>query len=445
MSRFLTAATLATTVRALAFNGAPARATDAVVPDATFHLPEITQAPNLRELFRRDTGDQTVLIAPDNTCGYVSGRPGAAVTCNGDYTCAFVIQEDFGRAGCCQGDNCGLRATCYDYNQVYSQSLCDDGCLQDTYTLKCTQTSASYCNTETFFSNVIDFYCGSVNISTAQQLYTTYSGQTNAKTWQEFVITPTPSGTDSGFNSASDGGFGFPLSSSSSASARSSSSSSSAGGSGNGSGSNNGGNSNNNNGSDNDNNSSSDKKSSTPVGAIVGGVVGGVGGLALIGLAIFFIIRHNNKKKNAAATGQPMQQTAAAGGAPPPPGGAPGYAPQAYNAPYGQQPYQQQNPPPQAYYPTGEQKPAGFVGIAQTGVPDRHDSTSPVSQMSDPRYSTQPHSPTTTLNSNWGPQQGQPGQPGSPNVPPTVHEAGGNAVGERDYNSNHHGQFHEMA
>ncbi|KAI8955101.1 hypothetical protein F4801DRAFT_586975 [Xylaria longipes] len=441
MSSFLTAATFITAVRALALDGWPARATDAVVPDATFHVPEITQAPNLPALFMRDTGDQTVLIAPDNTCGYVSGRAGAAVTCNGDYTCALVIQPGFGRAGCYSGDNYGLRATCLDYNQVYLQSACDDGCLQDAYTLKCTETSASFCNTETFFSNVIDFYCNSNNISTPQQLYTTYSGQLDAKTWQEVIVTPTASGSGvSGFDTATDGSIVVSFTSASEAS----STTRSASGSGNnGSGNNNNGN-NNNSGSDNDNDPPAEKKSSTPVGPIVGGVVGGVAGLALIGLAIFFIVRHNNKK-NAAATGQPMQQTAAAGGMAPPPAGAPGYPPQAYNAPYGQQPYQQQTPPPQAYYPTGEQKPTGFVGLTPTGVPDRHDSTSPVSQMSDPRYSTQPHSPTTTLNSNWGPQPGQPGQPGSPNVPPTVHEAGGNVVGERDYNSNHRGQFHEMA
>ncbi|KAI0552708.1 hypothetical protein F4679DRAFT_46022 [Xylaria curta] len=435
MSRFLATATLATAVRALAFDGKPARATGAVIAAPTFNLPEITQAPSL-ELLKRATGDQTVLIAPDNTCGYVSGRPGAAVTCNNDYTCAFIIQEDFGRAGCCQGDNCGLRATCLDYNQVYSQSACDNGCLQDTFTLKCTETTASFCNTETFYSGIIDFYCNSYNISTPQQLYTTYSGETGAKTWQQFIITPTASGTgNTGFNSASDDG-SFGLSITSKAAPSNTQTSQTSGGSGNS------GNSGNNN-----NNSPDQKQSSTPIAPIVGGVVGGVGGLALIGLAIWLIVRHNNKKKNATTPGQPMQQTAAAGGmSPPPNGGATGYPPQGYNnGAYGQQPYQQQTPPPQGYYPGSEQKPTGFVGLTPTGVPDRHDSTSPVSQMSDPRYSTQPHSPTTTLNSNWGPQTGHPGQPGSPNVPPTVHEAGGNVVGERDYNSNHHGQFHEMA
>jgi hypothetical protein len=198
------------------------------------------------------------------------------------------------------------------------------------------------------------------------------------------------------------------------------------------------------------NNDPVQKKSSTPIGPIVGGVVGGVGALGLLGLAIFLIIRHNNKKKASTPVVEPMQQTMAAGGAPPPPPGAPSYPQQAYNAPHGQQPYQQQPTPPQgqAYYPQDEQKPAGFVSMAPTLVPDRHDSTSPVSQFSDTRYSTQPppHSPTSTIHSNWGPQPGQPGSPhpGPPQPPPTVYEAGGNVVGERDYNSNHRGQFHEM-
>lgn len=79
MSRFFTTAAFVTAARALALAGAPAQATDAVVPDATFHHPEITQGPSVRELLRRDAGDETVLIGPDNTCGYVSGRAGRII------------------------------------------------------------------------------------------------------------------------------------------------------------------------------------------------------------------------------------------------------------------------------------------------------------------------------------------------------------------------------
>ncbi|GAP83858.1 putative duf1620 domain-containing protein [Rosellinia necatrix] len=438
MSRLLAAAILVAAVRGLAFDGKPARATAVVAPNPTFHFPTITQAPSLRELFKRDTGDQTVLIGPDNTCGYIDGRPGAPLTCNNQYTCAIVIQESYGRAGCCQGEDCGLRATCYDSQQVYASSYCNDACLQDTFTLKCTENTARFCNTATFFSGVIDYWCGPNQISTPQQISTTWNGQTDAVSWQEFIFTA--SGSDTGFESATDdGSFSFSFTSE-----PSSTTSIVTGGSGNSGGNNGGSSNNNNNGGSSNGDTPTEKKSSTPIGAIVGGVVGGVAVIALIGLGIFFILRHNKKKNPPVNPEQSMQQAAAAGGTAPPATGAPGYPPQAYNnANYGQQGYQQPPTSPQTYFPQ-EQKPAGFVGIAPTVVPDRHDSTSPISQFSDPRHSTQPpHSPTSTLNAaNWTPQ---PVQPVSPGVPPNVHEAGGNIVGARDYNANHRGQFHEMA
>lgn len=79
MSRFLQAATFITAAQALAFDGIPARATKSVVPDATYHRPEVTNGPSIKELLRRQTGADdgtTVLFAPDNTCGYVSGSAG---------------------------------------------------------------------------------------------------------------------------------------------------------------------------------------------------------------------------------------------------------------------------------------------------------------------------------------------------------------------------------
>ncbi|KAI0542172.1 hypothetical protein GGR58DRAFT_527231 [Xylaria digitata] len=437
MSRLLAAATLVTAAWALAFDGKPAWATNAVVPDATFHHPEITEAPKIGELMRRAEGEQTILLGPDNTCGYVSGRAGAPITCNTAYTCAFVYDDSYGRGGCYSDGDYGIRDTCLDYQQVYSTSLCDNGCLQDTFTLKCTETSAPYCGTLTWFSGIVDYLCADRPVSTPQQLSTTYIGETDGRSFQTLTYTSTDSASDGGsvFNSVTgDNSFTIPSSSS-----RAASSTGISGGNGGSSGSS---------GSNSSSNNEPDKKSSTPIGPIVGGVVGGVGGLALIGLGIFFIIRHNNKKKNNNGPlnpGQPMQQTPVPGGMGPPPG-APGYPPQAYV----QQPYQQQPISPQGFYPQQEQKPVGFVTLSPTGVPDRHDSTSPVSQFSEARQSVQPQSvqpqsPASTTNANWGPQPGQQVPPNVPlNVPATVHEAGGNVVGQRDYNSNHHGQFHEM-
>ncbi|KAI1449538.1 hypothetical protein F5Y02DRAFT_371983 [Annulohypoxylon stygium] len=428
MASLLSAAVLVTAVQALAFDGRPAQPTDGLIPNPTFSMPKITLGPDIHELARRATG-QTVLVAPDNTCGYFNGRAASGYTCNGrDYTCALVTTSTVGAVACCDGSDCGLRVACVDYIDYEYSSACDANCAQDTYTVKCTHISAPYCGTVTFFSGISDYFCDTESVSTPWQLYTTYSGETG-RTFTPVVVTLDDDSTSTTrASSVTQGAAGSSGTSTASSDSDDSSSSSSS--------------------SSSNNNSSS--KSSTPVGAIVGGVVGGVAGLALIGLGIFFLVRHLNQKKKADAAGggggtaPQMQQ-----GGPP---GAP--AAGAYNAHYSQQyPSQPGSPPgypPQtAYYPDPS-KPGGFVAVP-VEVPDRNSSTSPVSQLDSVNRPASmqppPTSPTSTINSNWQQQQtGYPVQQPSPqpNVPPTVHEAGGNVVGERDYNANHHGQLHEM-
>lgn len=75
MASLLSAAVLVTAVQALAFDGRPAQPTDGLIPNPTFSMPKITLGPDIHELARRATG-QTVLVAPDNTCGYFNGRAG---------------------------------------------------------------------------------------------------------------------------------------------------------------------------------------------------------------------------------------------------------------------------------------------------------------------------------------------------------------------------------
>ncbi|KAI1266218.1 hypothetical protein F5Y18DRAFT_23865 [Xylariaceae sp. FL1019] len=422
MSRILTAAAFAAAVQASAFAGRPARATRSVTPDATFQSPTVTNGPDLREfLIKRADGNQEVLIGPDNTCGFVNGRPGAPYSCGTDYTCELLSTTveaiSTGYVACCSGAVCGLRATCLDYTQIYSSSLCDNGCFADTFTAKCTATGAPYCGTVTFFDGIMDYYCDSNSFSSNQQLYTTYSGEdteSDGRVWSTYTLTSSSDFTSQTITSSTVSG----------AAPTQSETSSSSGGSDN-SGDGDG---------DNNNSSGSKQKSNTPVGPIVGGVVGGVAVIALVGLGIFFILRHKKKADPATST-QPMEQN---NPMIPPGGGAPGQYPPQQQYAYGQDPYGQ-SPQPGYYQPTPDQKATGFVGSAPT--PDRYDSTSPPSQYTDPRMSTHPHSPTSTLHSNWG-QQGQ--QQGVPGVPPTVHEAGGNAVGSNEANQHHHGQFHEL-
>ncbi|KAL7624340.1 hypothetical protein AAE478_005902 [Parahypoxylon ruwenzoriense] len=428
MASLLITAVFLTAVQALAFDGKLPKPTEVLRPNPTFKLPKITIPPSIRELGKRQN-EQTVLIGPDNTCGFVDGRPGAAFTCIGrSATCALVTTSSFGAVACCTDGDCGLRVACIDYRDFVLSSACDNGCAQDTFTVKCTSTAAPYCGTVTFFDGIVDYYCDSLSYSTPQQLYTTWNGEDDGRSFTPVVVTlddstatnPTPLPTP-GINENGSGG---------------DSSSSSTNPSGPASPTNNTSN-------------SGSSASSTNVGAIVGGVVGGVAGLALIGLGIFFLILHtNNKKRNAAAQPPAAQMMQAPG--PNGPSGPGGYQ-QPYD-PHLSQQYAQGAPPaypPQQQYYSDQNKPGGLAAVMPAQLPDRNDSTSPISQYTDNRQSVQPTSPTSTINSGW--QQNQQQQPGpypaqfSPNIPPTVYEAGGNAIGERDYNSNHHGQLHEMS
>ncbi|KAI5926101.1 hypothetical protein F4810DRAFT_625385 [Camillea tinctor] len=424
MARIFTAAAFTVAVQAMALDGRLPKPTQSVVPDATFHLPETTEPPSLLELARRQDA-QTVLVGPDNTCGYFDGRAGAVYSCNAlGATCAFVTTSTVGAVACCSAGDCGIRVGCMDYRDIYLSDSCDNGCFADTYTVKCTNVNYPYCGTVTFFDGIMDYYCDTLSYSTPQQLYTTYDGETDGRSFTPVVVTLSDftSGTNSDILATGGG--------SSTTGGHSSSSTS---------------------GSSNSNSGSS---SSTPVGPIVGGVVGGVAVLALIGLGIFFIIRHNKKKKNNNTPGaqQPEVQQNPGSNGPTPGVAAAAYAQPPYNnqqqpgygGPQPQSP-PQGYPPQSGYFPGADQKPAGFVAMAPTSPPNRHDSTSPVSQFTDPSHQSmpyppqQPTSPTSTINS-WQPQQ----QQQQYQTPPTVHEAGGNAVGDRDYNANHHGQFHEL-
>ncbi|RYP29795.1 hypothetical protein DL767_006536 [Monosporascus sp. MG133] len=432
-------------VQAFALDGRPAKRTEAIVPTSTRPFPNhITIPPSALDLKKRQE-IQTVLVGPDNTCGYISGRAGAVYSCQVQTAqCAFVTNSGSGFVACCNEVDCGLRAACLDYEQIYSSSACDYGCLQDTFTAKCTSTLYPYCGTISFSGGITDYYCDSLSGSVVQQADTTYIGQTDGRTFTPVAVTdsgpstgpiPTSIEVSGGFTAAST--TDDPTSTGTT-----------------------------------DDPSSTDPGpvtgttsdvtpppgaagGSTNIGPIVGGVVGGVVGIALIALLAFFLIRRNkNRNPQQHAPQQPgyppMQQQQQPGLEPM--GSPPGHA-SMYNAGY--PPQQQQYPPQQGAYPAGyyhdQNKPAGFVNMA--AVPDRNQSTSPASppgsQVGGDMSSMQPASPTSTVHSNYPPshhgappQQQQHHYPSG--VPPTVHEAHSNVVGQPGYHDNHHGQFHEL-
>ncbi|KAK1977104.1 hypothetical protein LZ30DRAFT_602036 [Colletotrichum cereale] len=395
-------------------------------------VPQPTKAPVYGDLRKRQsTSEVTVLVAPDNTCGYISGRAGAEYTCGGTATCALMPAVDStipGRVACCGAKNCNAPRTCYDYKDIYTSSLCDSGCRVDTETRKCTETAQPFCRTVSFSDDIYGYWCASEENSTPQAVSTTYAGQ-RARQWSEVVVTlgDTTSSSDAG-----------PTGSTATASSGRETSTAPVSG------------------------PEPSKPSSTPIGAIVGGVVGGVAVIALAVFGIWFLIRKKNH--NGGPQGQQQQQQQQ----PPPPqmsyaqppqGSPSQYAaattntqtsydpkfggPSGYPQTYGGTP---PPPPPQ----DGYQQPYFAAGNV---APDRADTTSPgaVSQMTNSnsannmnnRYSMQPVSPHTTQGGlqQFGqapppppPQQQQ--QPQQP--PPTIHEAPTTADG-------HRGHMHELA
>ncbi|WQF81609.1 hypothetical protein CDEST_06623 [Colletotrichum destructivum] len=387
--------------------------------------PQPTKAPAYADLRRRQTSTiTTVLVAPDNTCGYISGRAGAAYTCGSSASCIFFTAVDSstpGRVACCGTQECGARRTCYDSRQVSSSSLCDGGCLVDRFTLKCTNTARPYCNTISFSESIFDYWCNTAEISTPQAAFTTYEGQ-SARQWSPLALTDDPTSTSTGRITTSsvtttvDPG---PVTSTSAP--------------------------------DPDN----DTKSA-PIGAIVGGVVGGVAVIALVGLGIWFLLR--KKKQNPQGQQQQQQQqqppmnqqhmSYAPGPGPhgsPPQNAAITHTQSFYDPKFGGQGGYPQSfggtpPPPQQ---GGYQQP--YYG-GNMAVPDRADTTSPgaVSQMTHNRLSTQPQpqpvSPSGTPGGFQQYGQQQPQQPLQPQQPPptTIHEAPTNGDG-------HRGHMHELA
>ncbi|SPO05727.1 uncharacterized protein DNG_08414 [Cephalotrichum gorgonifer] len=357
----------------------------------TFPLGQVhpfpTEAPSLPAEFlaARQNDDnatsttETVLAGPDSICGYVDGRPGASFFCPRDNRCFFFTSKATmtGAVACCNTDQCNLRLRCLDYVDVVTSSLCDNGCMADAFTLKCTEQSLPYCNTASFSSGIFDYWCAAASISTPQSLTTAYTGQSADRSFTPLVLTdPTTTGEsdvtrargsatssptgvvdeegddpdDEGADGGADGG----------------------GGSG--------------------------RRRRSNGGAIAGGVVGGVAIIALAGISVLLINRRKKAQQNAAPTnppafapspqqGQQQQQqlpvSQYGNGAPPPAGWVQSvYEPNYAQGMHPTSPGAVSNPEAQAqaYYnqPQGQQQYQQSQGGLSPISPVRNSSTSPV-------------------------------------------------------------------
>ncbi|PNY27792.1 Uncharacterized protein TCAP_02280 [Tolypocladium capitatum] len=231
------------------------KATQSVLLPLDGMTPKPTPPPGMHELvWRRDAASPlalTMVIAPDKTCGYVSGIASSAYTCAASSTCGLVLSKSVypGYVVCfdAQVEVVDFHINCVDYNAFYKSSSCDPNCAHDTQTLKCTKTASKYCNTVSFPNNITGYSCAGTSNSAVNMAFTTFRGENDDRHYATIVYSGTPT-MHLGIPSATGGGDG------------------------------------------------STTKSKDRIGVIVGCTLGGVAAIGIVGIAIYFFL-HKKKKK----------------------------------------------------------------------------------------------------------------------------------------------------
>ncbi|KAF5981922.1 hypothetical protein FCOIX_4061 [Fusarium coicis] len=275
-----------------------------------------------------------VTVAPDATCGYLSGQAGAAVTCANGRACSWAPVSRTGILAC--GPEGYL--LCVESSIAVNPSSCDDVCQSNTFYLKCTDSDRPFCRTYHYPSGVADYRCASTPVENIQSVEFTYDGQKNAN----FKTTTLSDGIASESLSATNTDRRTANQASETETQPETTTTSEAP-------------------------EPTKKSKSTPVGAIVGGVVGGVALIGLIGLGAVCLLRRRKKPEPAPAPAQPVM---AQQQAPPP-------------APMAQTPYPQQ----QHYQPAAQPYPDHSMAASPAPSDAR------MSMMSGPMSSVGPASP----------------------------------------------------
>ncbi|KAK3384667.1 hypothetical protein B0T24DRAFT_568050 [Lasiosphaeria ovina] len=218
----------------------------------------------------------TITSAPDSTCGFLSGSPGNAITCDNRKTCHWETEE-LGAVFCGLAVEDPSYLRCFGREAVMDPSKCNDVCQSNQFNLLCTDTAAPFCRTYAFPGGVKDFRCASTRVTAVQSVSFTYNGETGRSFTtsiidDESTAPPSTPLSTRGPSTSSDTG--------------TSTSSAAAG--------------------DSTVVTSVPTKTATPVptpapssdganiGAIAGGVVGGLAVIALLILGIFFYRRSHN-------------------------------------------------------------------------------------------------------------------------------------------------------
>ncbi|KAG6085107.1 hypothetical protein E4U16_007846 [Claviceps sp. LM84 group G4] len=207
-SFFLGAASAVASIGAASRNlvATQSRATDtAPLPGLGASPPKITPPPELDDtqqgLFKR-AAPMTIMLAPDNTCGWISASGAAPYLCNSGDACGLVFPPltAQGYIVCFHGERYNpfpQYVKCFDYSNYHASTDCGE-CHSENV-VKCVRSDRPYCKTYYFISGgIVDFRCDSTSESMDADLFgtnhgvnwvdTTWAGQTGSRIYEKMVI-----------------------------------------------------------------------------------------------------------------------------------------------------------------------------------------------------------------------------------------------------------------
>ncbi|KAK3360474.1 hypothetical protein B0T25DRAFT_535712 [Lasiosphaeria hispida] len=231
-----------------------------------------------------DSTTFTVTKAPDSTCGFLSGSPGVAITCENHSTCIWEAQY-IGAIFCGFDDNDSSYLRCFEREVALNPASCNDICQSNSFNLLCTDTASPYCRTYAYPSGVSDYRCAATPVSGPQSVLHTYSDQTDRTFITSALVDQTTFESSSRTSTV-------PTSTSTSQTGT----------------------------RDNiggtstvvippTNSPSEGGSSSPPIGAIVGGVVGGLAVIGLVLLGALFLIRRSKTNQGPNTTSNTIPPT----------------------------------------------------------------------------------------------------------------------------------------
>jgi hypothetical protein len=110
-------------------------------PPLTIQIPGMDPSPDptttadittdLKKEAPSSSGDQVIVtIAPDETCGYLSGRAVLPITCENHRPCMWSSSLGV-LCGDLANDNFDIHVRCLDREMVLDQNICNDTCVDN--------------------------------------------------------------------------------------------------------------------------------------------------------------------------------------------------------------------------------------------------------------------------------------------------------------------------